>query len=37
VTFIIRSAQVDVGKTLEASLASKVEPSLQGSVDWEIG
>lgn len=37
VTFIIRSAQVDVGKHLEASLESRVEPSLQGSVDWEIG
>ena len=37
VTFIIRSAQVDVGKNLEASLETKVDPSLQGSVDWEIG
>ena len=37
VTFIIRSAQVDVGKALEASLENKVDPSLQGSVDWEIG
>ena len=37
ITFIIRSAQVDVGKNLEASLEKKVDPSLQGSVDWEIG
>jgi len=37
ITFIIRSAQVDIGKNLEASLENKVEPSLQGSVDWEIG
>lgn len=37
ITFIIRSTQVDVGKNLEASLEKKVDPSLQGSVDWEIG
>jgi hypothetical protein len=37
VTFIIRSAQVNAGKNLEASLEKKVDPSLMGSVDWEIG
>ncbi len=37
VTFIIRSAQADVGKHLETSLESRIEKSLQGSVDWEIG
>ncbi|MFZ8958017.1 MAG: hypothetical protein ACO2ZE_13350 [Pseudohongiellaceae bacterium] len=37
VTFIIRSAQVNAGKILEASLQNEVEPSLMGSVDWEIG
>ena len=37
VTFIIRSAQVNAGKILEASLENEVEPSLMGSVDWEIG
>jgi hypothetical protein len=37
VTFIIRSAQVDIGKSLETSLENKVDPSLLGSVDWEIG
>lgn len=37
VTFIIRSAQVDVGKNLANSLEGKVDPSLPGSVDWEIG
>jgi hypothetical protein len=37
ITFIIRSAQFDIGKNLEASLEKKVDPSLQGSVDWEIG
>jgi len=37
VTFIIRSPQVDTGKNLEASLENKIEPSLMGSVDWEIG
>ena len=37
IIFIVRSALADVGKNLEASLESKVDPSLQGSVDWEIG
>jgi hypothetical protein len=37
ITFIIRSAQVDVGRHLTASLENRVEPSLQGTVDWEIG
>jgi len=37
VTFIIRSSQVDAGKNLAASLENRVDPSLQGSVDWEIG
>ena len=37
IIFIIRSAQVDVGKNLEISLESKIDPSLRGSVDWEIG
>jgi hypothetical protein len=37
VTFIIRSAQVNAGKNFEASLETRVEPSLIGSVDWEIG
>jgi len=37
ITFIIRSAQVDIGKQLEVSLENRVEPFLQGSVDWEIG
>ena len=36
ITFIIQSAQATAGKNLEASLESKVEPSLMGSVDWEI-
>lgn len=37
INFIIRSAQADIGKNLETSLESKIDPSLQGSVDWEIG
>jgi hypothetical protein len=37
IIFILRSAQVDIGKHLETSLESRVDPSLQGSVDWEIG
>ena len=37
VTFIIRSAEVDAGKTLEKTFESTVDPALQGSVDWEIG
>ena len=37
VTFIIRAAQVDVGRNLESSLDNRVDPSLRGSVDWEIG
>ena len=37
ITFIIRSAEVNAGKNLEASLENKVDPSLMGSVDWEIG
>jgi len=37
ITFIIRSAQVDIGKHLAASLENSVDPTLQGSVDWEIG
>ena len=37
VTFIIRSAEVDAGKTLEKTFESKVDPALQGSVNWEIG
>jgi hypothetical protein len=37
VTFIVRSPQVDAGKNFEASVENKIEPSLLGSVDWEIG
>jgi hypothetical protein len=37
ITFIIRSAQADVAKSLETSLENKVDPSLLGSLDWEIG
>lgn len=37
ITFIIRGAKVDVGRNLVASLEHSVDPSLQGSVDWEIG
>lgn len=37
INFIIRSAQADVGKNLESSLESRVDPSLQGTIDWEIG
>ena len=37
VTFIIRSTHVNAGKNLESSLENEVEPSLMGSVDWEIG
>mgnify|MGYP001812441534 FL=1 len=37
VTFIIRSAEVDAGKQLEASFEQNVEASLRGSVNWEIG
>lgn len=37
VTFIIRSSRVDTGKNLEAFLENRIEPSLRGSVDWEIG
>ena len=36
ITFIIRGARVDVGKNLAFSLENRVDPSLQGSVDWEI-
>ena len=36
ITFIIRSAHVDAGKNLEVSLEKEIEPSLMGSVDWEI-
>jgi hypothetical protein len=37
VTFIIRSAQADTGRRLEEIFESKVDDSLKGSVDWEIG
>lgn len=37
INFIIRSAQADVGKNLASSLESRIDPSLQGSIDWEIG
>jgi len=37
VTFIVRSPQVDAGKNFEASVENRIEPSLLGSVDWEIG
>ena len=37
ITFIIRSAQVDVAKSLETSLENQEDPYLLGSVDWEIG
>jgi hypothetical protein len=37
VTFIVRSPQVDAGKHFEASVENRIEPSLLGSVDWEIG
>jgi hypothetical protein len=36
ITFIIRSARADAGKHLEASFESQVDPSLRGSVNWEI-
>ena len=37
VTFIIRSANVNSGKDLVAVLENRIESSLAGSVDWEIG
>jgi len=37
ITFIIRSTEVDTGKNLVDALESKVDSSLIGSVDWEIG
>ncbi|MEJ2384393.1 MAG: hypothetical protein P8Y54_08335 [Xanthomonadales bacterium] len=37
VTFIIRSADVDAGKSLEKTFEKQVDPALQGSVNWEIG
>jgi hypothetical protein len=37
VTFIVRAAKIDVGRNLEASLENRIEKSLKGSVDWEVG
>jgi hypothetical protein len=37
VTFIIRCAEVDAGRRLEATFETDVDQALQGSVNWEIG
>lgn len=37
VTFILRSANVDTGKRLDKIFEDKIQDSLKGSVDWEIG